>query len=520
VKVANALGSGVIETAALMPFLPGLARHLLGEPLKLASVATWWCGQDYAMEWVLDHLDHVVIKPAFPSLGMEPIFGAELARAEKDGFADRLRSRPHEYVAQEQVALSTAPVWDGDQLSSRSIVLRTFVLNTGSDWIALPGGLIRVAESGGSVVSMQRGGHSKDAWVLWDAPVDTFSLLAARNQQIELRRGTADLPSRVADNLFWLGRYAERAENIARILRTIVARIVRASDTEFQCLVRLHACLQFRHGRLPKEKQPTSQQMEDELISAMSDINRPDSLVSTLGEVSRVGVRVRERLSADMIRLINELAESAHVEEYMLFTEYSAVLSGCLELLSAFSGLERENITRGSGWLLMSLGRRLERAIYLARLLREITRPLSEADWPILEFLLEVADSTMTYRSRYYTTLQPVAVLDVVFADETNPRSLAFQISHLSDLYGKLPRHAVDDAQAINQALKLLRGFDLRMLAQSMYGDANNGNSDSVSLSRLERFLRTLETLLPSWSNNLSNTHFSHARTLPITIGE
>ncbi|MGA8026967.1 MAG: circularly permuted type 2 ATP-grasp protein, partial [Bryobacteraceae bacterium] len=385
VKVANALGTGVIETAALMPFLPGLARHLLGEPLKLASVATWWCGQDYALDWVLDHLERVVVKPAFPSLGMEPVFGAELANAERERFSDRLRSRPYEYVAQEQVALSTAPVWDSGRLSSRSIVLRTYVLNTGNDWVAMPGGLVRVADSGGQVVSMQRGGHSKDAWVLWDSPVDPFSLLRPRNEPVELRRGPADMPSRVADNLFWLGRYAERAENIARILRTIVTRVLRAGDAELRCLLRLHGCLDSRHSRLPKKKPPTTDEIEQELISAMSDTKRPDSLVSTLAEVSRIGGTVRERLSADMIRLINGLTESAKVEPYMLFAEYSAVLNGCLELLSAFSGMERENVTRGSGWLFMSLGRRLERAIYLARQLREITMPLNEADWPLLE---------------------------------------------------------------------------------------------------------------------------------------
>src|SRR5271154_1672651 len=138
VKVANALGSGVIETAAIMPFLPGLCTQLLGEKLKLPSVATWWCGQKYALDWVLDHLDSVVVKPAFPSRGMEPVFGAELQHDEKGRFVEQLRARPHEYVAQEQVALSTAPVWDNGCLNPRCVVLRTYVLNTGRGWIAIP----------------------------------------------------------------------------------------------------------------------------------------------------------------------------------------------------------------------------------------------------------------------------------------------------------------------------------------------------------------------------------------------
>jgi uncharacterized circularly permuted ATP-grasp superfamily protein/uncharacterized alpha-E superfamily protein len=520
VQVANALGSGLVETAAIMPFLPGLSRHLLGEKLKLPSVATWWCGQTYALDWVLNHLDSVVVKPAFPSSGMEPVFGATIPQAEKGKFAEQLRARPHEYVAQEQIALSAAPVWNNGHLNSRSVVLRTYVLNTGDGWITIPGGLVRVAEAEGSVVSMQRGGHSKDAWVLWDGPVDTFSLLRPRNEPVELRRVSRAVPSSVADNVFWLGRYVERAENLARILRAIIPRVRRADEAELGCLVRLHSCLDSRHSKLPKAKgrRPTCAELEQEIISLVTDRKRPDSLASTLAEVSRIGDNVRERLSADMMSLIGQLRDSIHIEDQTEFLDYPALLNSCLELLSAFSGMERENIIRGLGWLFLTTGRRLERAIYLARQLREIATPLAEQDWPLLECLLEVADSSMTYRTRYYTTLQPLAVMDVLMADGTNPRSLDFQLSHLVDLYQKLPRNSPDDLQAMQDALALLRSFDLREIKYPLPGTATSEN-ESESLSRLEHFLRELERLLPSWSNNLSSRYFSHARTLPITIG-
>ncbi len=219
VKVANALGSGLIESAAIMPFLPGLARHLLNDELKLPSVATWWCGQTKALDWVLNHLESVVVKPAFPLRGMEPVFGSELLEHKRAELIERMRAFPHEYVAQEEVALSTAPVWENDCLNPRSMVLRTYVLNTPDGWITFPGGLVRVAEAEGSVVSMQRGGHSKDAWVLWDKTIDTFSMLRHKSDPLELRRLPRVVPSSVADNTFWLGRYVERAENISRILR-------------------------------------------------------------------------------------------------------------------------------------------------------------------------------------------------------------------------------------------------------------------------------------------------------------
>jgi len=166
----------------------------------------------------------------------------------------------------------------------------------------------------------------------------------------------------------------------------------------------------------------------------------------------------------------------------------------------------------------MSIGRRLERAIYLTRMLRQITLPLGEQDWPLLECLLEVGDSTMTYRTRYYTTLQPMAVLDVLMADESNPRALDFQLSHLVDLYQKLPRHMADDLEAMRDALAMLRSFDLRTLSYSLPSVPSKARN-SEGLVQLENFLASLERLLPSWSDNLSSRYFSHARTLPISIG-
>jgi uncharacterized circularly permuted ATP-grasp superfamily protein/uncharacterized alpha-E superfamily protein len=528
VKVANALGSGVIESAAIMPFLPGLSRHLLGEPLKLPSVATWWCGQPEALKWVMDHLESVVVKPAFPSRGMEPVFGSELPQTEKASLMERLLAHPHEYVAQEQVTLSTAPVWEHGSLDSRSVVLRTYVLNTGSGWAVIPGGLIRVASAHGSVVSMQQGGHSKDAWVLSDAPVDTFSMLRPRDEPVELKRISRVVPSSVADNTFWLGRYVERAENIARILRSMIPGVYRAEELDLASLIRLHGCLGSRYSKLPKTRRKATgfPALEKELLSMLTDSKRPDSLPSALAEISRIGGNVRERLSADMMLLIGQLRNVMHTDasrqrgKYALM-DYRATLTSCLELLSAFSGMERENINRGSGWLFMSLGRRLERAVYLTRQLREITRPLPHEDWSFLDRLLEVADSSMTYRSRYYTTLQPLAVLDVLMADETNPRSLDFQLEHLVELYEKLPRHNADSLQSMRDVVMKLRRIDLQSMRYPLtIKVATKPTGEADALGQLDAFLSELGDLLPSWSNDLSSRYFSHVYTQPTTVGE
>jgi uncharacterized alpha-E superfamily protein len=300
----------------------------------------------------------------------------------------------------------------------------------------------------------------------------------------------------------------------------MISRARGAEPDEIRLLVRLHKCLNSRHSKLSKAKnrRPTPLEFERELISVISDVKRTDSLAFILSEVSRVGNNVRERLSSDMMILIAQLRTSVEAPPDTHILEYPAILTLSLEFLSAFSGMERENINRGIGWLFMSIGRRLERAIYLTRMLRQITLPLGEKDWPLLECLLEVADSSMTYRSRYYTTLQPMAVVDVLMADGSNPRSLDFQIAHLADQYQRLPRPMTDDLEAMQEALKMLRGFDLHALSYSLPSDPSAAK-DTEGLARLENFLAGLERLLPSWSDNLSSRYFSHARTFPISIG-
>ncbi len=233
VAIANAIGTGVLQTPALIPFLPGLCRALLGEDLKLPSVETWWCGEPDILEHVIAHLPEMVIKPTYPLGPTDPIFGARLDRGAIDNLAASIRAAPNRWVAQRHVAPSTVPVIEGDELRPRPVVLRSFVVAEGSGgYQVMPGALGLVGGVDDADISIARGARSKDTWVISDSPVSEFSLLRPTVEPIELTRGGGDLPSRVADNFFWLGRYAERAEAIARLGRIICTRLAEPRDSQ------------------------------------------------------------------------------------------------------------------------------------------------------------------------------------------------------------------------------------------------------------------------------------------------
>jgi uncharacterized circularly permuted ATP-grasp superfamily protein/uncharacterized alpha-E superfamily protein len=527
VVVANALGSGLIESPAFMPFLPQLSQLLLGERLKLPSVATWWCGQPQPLQYVLDNLDFLVVKPAFPVQGpvqsplqnMEPVFGGKLTGDERSRLIARLRERPFDFAGQELVDLSTVPVWSQDSLTPRRVVLRVFLAASGDSWVAMPGGLARVSPALDTpVVSMQRGGGSKDTWVLSNGPVDVFTLHRPRGQPLELNRGEGtDLPSRAADHLFWLGRYAERAEHLARVLRCILVRLTgefgASGTSEWESLMKLYDCLASPHSRLsqddPQGHLDQWRDLEQEILSLIFEEQRSDSLNAVLSRAARAVAQVRSSLSSDMLRIVSKFG-AAHTSAWGYATagEALAVLNRCIGRLAALRGIEMENITRGAGWHFLGAGRRIERSIQLVDLFRAIIVPLSPRTWPTLEMLLEVADSGMTYRSRYFTDLQAAPVLDLLMNEVANPRSLAFQIhdllEHCRCLSARPGGYAwpVSKQKRLEEAAGALFSADVRPLCQP--------DEDGIR-PPLDRLLAATGAALPALSDAITNVYFSHA---------
>jgi uncharacterized circularly permuted ATP-grasp superfamily protein/uncharacterized alpha-E superfamily protein len=443
VAIANALGSGVVETAAMLPFLPALCRHLLDEDLVLPSVTTWWCGEPAHLAYVLDHLEHLVIKPAFPSKGREPVFGRKLAERERTGLAAAIRARPADFVAQAHIELSTAPVWHRHRLEPRPIVLRTYIAASGDSFVVMPGGLTRAAASQEvPVVSMQRGGGSKDTWVLSDGQVSAMTLLA-QTDPIRLEPATTELPSRVAENLFWLGRYVERAEHIVRLLRSFMSRLADQDtiDDSRQISALVHLLIDLHV--LPEDlgRDTWLRKLEEDTIDLIGRQAPHAGLRTALNEVRRLASVVRDRLSIDTWRILNLLHQDMRLRHGRIqFEEVLVHLNRIITDLAAFSGMEMENMTRGHGWRFLNLGRRLERSANMVAVLRGTLRVAKSADGAIVEPLLEIADSSMTYRRRYYAQPRLTPAFHLLLADDANTRGLAFQLAAIAEHIQRLPR--------------------------------------------------------------------------------
>jgi uncharacterized circularly permuted ATP-grasp superfamily protein/uncharacterized alpha-E superfamily protein len=451
VLIANALGSSLLESGALYGYLPGLCQSILGEPLKMPSVATWWCGEPAALEDALGKLDALVIKGAFPQLRLPSVFGADLGEAGRAKLIEAIRARPYNYVAQEQVSLSQAPTWEQGQpeLGERAMVLRVFAVATPSGYAVMPGGLTRVAgHNDARMIAMQRGGTSKDTWVLTRDAISTVSLLRREIRPQELVRSGANLSSRMVENLFWFGRYAERCDNAARLLRTALARFIdddaeQADEQAPQRNAIVALCRQCGILAPAASDGEAGGSMDDSaLLRAVTEADSPGGFAANLKQLARVGSQLRERLSLDNWRTLNRLVQELETQRQLQqdggnLGEALAFLDQAAVGLMTMAGFAMDGMTRDHGWRFLSIGRRTERLQFYSTVLGQLLADplLRNGD---LDWLLELADSIVTYRSRYMMQPQLLPVLDQLLLDEANPRSVLFQVRGLDDYLKRL----------------------------------------------------------------------------------
>ena len=512
ITIANALGSGLAEAPAFLSFLPGLCQHLLGENLQIPSVGTWWCGQRAAADHVLANLDALSVQDAFKVRPNMMEYDGELTDEKASTLRERICFQPTRYVARERLPLSYAPAWDGSRLVAKPVTLRVFLVATGDSYRLMPGGLAREApEPAVHAVTMRQNWTSKDVWVVSHKPVENVSLLETTGQQVELRRVGNNLPSRLADDFYWLGRYIERAGATARLLRSALIRLTpEGVPAQGSLLAPLIAVLEAE-GQLTRGKsQRKSELLENDLRAAIFDSKRPGSLRSIAAHLFRLGLLVRDRTSNDVWRAFSQIEAPfvfAGQPASLLGGDVVRTLNTLLLNLAALQGLARENMTRAQGWRFLDMGIRVERAMYLARFLTQALRSREADNSSALELVLEVADSSITYRSRYSVLPNIAAVYDLVLMDDTNPRSLRFQFDQLVKHYDRLPRvretALPDSAQRLLiECVARLHLLDPRELIEL---------ENQWHTSETARALRHVLRCLPRFSDSLAAAYFAHS---------
>jgi uncharacterized circularly permuted ATP-grasp superfamily protein/uncharacterized alpha-E superfamily protein len=512
VAVANALGSSIAQAPALKRYLPALSRYFIGSELELDSVPTFWCGEPKALAFVLDHLDELVIKPAFYDRRGDPYRPATLDQKARTELVARLRARPQDFVAERWPELSVAPTWETGALGRGSIALRAFLCRSGDDFAALPGGLARVdAAPDGIFLSLGSSGASKDVWIpVADRP-DEVLLPAMPDQRVELRRGGVDLPSRLLDDIYWLGRYVERCDVTARVVRAGLERVgLEAGPDAGQGLEAILVALrEFGVIRAEPSKAAAGDpnalgETEERLLDALVGREFGTSVVSILERIHQLTLTVRSRLSRDAWHVLRALTSLP--ERRPLPSIHSGAGAGIelieqlLTTLAAVSGTTFDNMVRGHAWMFLDMGRRVERGALTILLLQALLPP--GASRIHMEALLEIADSLLTYRARYLSALQAAPVVDLLLTDTSNPRSLAFQVDAIMRHLGELPRLG---GAVKSRAERTMIALQSKLLTADIV-EACGGDGTG-----LRALLEESNRLVWQFSDDVSHTWFSHA---------
>ncbi len=450
VIIANPLGSSILESPGLLPFLPNIARKFLGEDLLLPSAATWWCGDKDALAHVLENLESLVVKTI--DRRKASIFCHQLDAAQLDSLRQEILRTPHIYVGQEMLSCSTSPALHQQALVPRRVLLRTFLTAHQNDYDVMPGGLTRVAQDEHTLfISNQTGGLSKDTWVLTDKPIHQASLWPniAQIEKLVSREGV--LPSRSGENLFWVGRYSERSEGLVRLIRTTLSKLADYDDyrDESDLVVVQHLLKTLTHFTLVM---PGFSDMADQeklrnpdapILDMILSRKHPSSLVSTLSSLMQSAYNVRDLWSVDTWRVvddIDELIQGLGNNSQNIFSLPSQ-LDKTLSTLMAFTGHSQESMPHEHGWYLLNLGRRIERALQLICFIRccFVQHSGEVPEHLLLESTLVNHESMITHRRRYRSIQHMFTVLDLMLLDGRHPRSLAYQVAKIASIMDTLP---------------------------------------------------------------------------------
>jgi len=545
VVMANALGSGVTEAAAFKPLLATLAPKLIGAELEMPEIPTWWCGDKGDRAYVLEHLDRLVIKPAFSFLGRRAVFGGDLSRAEKDKLTQQIKVQPVGFVGQERARLSTAPVWNGEKLEPRAMILRVFVAAIGDGFAVMPGGLTRTAPNDNPIISMQLGSGSKDSWVVGppgerDARLAAVVTNIAPLPPVTLRRAAGgELPSRVADGLFWVARYAERSDSIVRLLRTLLIGVTDAIQPwryrDAEPILNLAAWREL----VPLIDHPGSFQPISLVQAALLDPNHPSGIVVNFQRLINAARRVRDRMPHDCWRIFMALERHIHepvgpvvrVPPVRLLLRLEELIT----LSAALAGAVNESMTRDAGWRFLEIGKHIERAITLVEMMRGLPKqPDAQTgaqsgerqmeERRLLGAILALTDPRGGQGANSLVTAGPdpggggfdrAGLLTAVLANEVDPRSLVYQLSALAEHIAALPRPSGSlptDRGLIDSAVQIAltaRDAVPEAIAHACRLRPVRGLTGEMEDPLRPAFAR-LDRLIPQISDLLTQAYFTH----------
>jgi uncharacterized circularly permuted ATP-grasp superfamily protein/uncharacterized alpha-E superfamily protein len=547
VLVANAPGSAFLESPALLGFLPALSQHLLGEELQLPALPTWWCGERSAMEEALPRLRDCAIKPTYPGSPSHDSFvsvmGQTLSPSELDEWAGRIARQSDEYTVQAYRPLSQMPTWQtakpdtltdeaNGRVEPRSVVLRVFAVSDGpQSWRVLPGGLARVAGAEAEIATMQRGGSSADVWALTRGEVDRTTLLQPHMTPASMALRKRLVTSRAAENLFWLGRYTERAENAIRLARLTLECLNGEDQSSFPLLAWFSKMAVANTLVLPGVPAATQTRrvFERSLISSLGSTEGATSVGYYLRALKMTGATVRERLSQEHWRVIVRAEEElfARCAAHASRGDYSSqealqVLKSASDHMSAITGAQTDRMTRDDGWRLLSIGRHIERLSFLASaLLRGLETGSVHTDGGF-EAMISLFDSTITFHAQYQQSRDLAALIDLLVLDRDNPRSLAWVAHTLRGRLAKLAGCEPDALSAISMRVPDPAAWSLAQLCETQPVDATPGNepgSEPGYYFALNDLLLQCTGAAFNVSDAISTTYFTHSGETKQSVG-
>ncbi|MEZ5503118.1 MAG: circularly permuted type 2 ATP-grasp protein [Halioglobus sp.] len=517
VVVANPLGSGVLENAIFLKYLPEMSKSLLGREPRLASVKTYWCGDDDDLKYITANIRTLVIKPAYRGSGITSCWGGDLNDAQVNQLLATINAKRFVYVAQERLEQPHIPAFSKDALEPRPSLLRTFSVATDGSYKILPGGMTRIGVNTGSrVISMQSGCPSKDTWVTATEPERTATVESAPDTaRNALDSPLVSLPSRVVENLYWMGRYAERAEASLRLLRTVFVLLHGEEPITSSARKILLRTVSQITATLPGFTVASNEVLanpDKELLRIIRDGSLPGSVKSTLNSMLSSADESKELLSTDTMRVINDLRDAMDELDHTLASGLTSAPEEALDplvtALAALSGLMQESMIRGIGWRFMELGKRIERALQIIETVRSLMTPVTdEGDSPILLTALLISmEVLITYRRRGRQRRGIELGLELVLLDDSNPRSLLFQLERLQQHLAQLPKA---DSSVVNwmrrtaPLLEAVTSLKLSRLPHLL-------ESTTQTRDEMVQLLQQLEKLLQEFNRIISDKHFDH----------